>query len=703
LNKYLFLISLILLSSLQLPGKDNYRISEVNPGEDPLDQALESLGLSRETCAFPLSGAAVASDKRFEVPPYRFLLYHPFDIPYYLGHLEYNVECYRDQYTRNLIFMSSRAGGRTARGYFSRPLAGLEARLEKSEHPLLLAIEEIHNVKGSTIKEKDREMILEAEKELPGTVISHAALILLTSARAHGWVKKAIHRTEESEYSDLLEKIPSRLTPSSRETKEFPTITEEWEQKAYSDIRPLHSLIDQDYLACGALDLMKALEKTCRDLKEKKISSSFRFEHDTPLGRIILNGRGGNNRYPDEHHYLLIMDFGGDDFYESGAGTASPEKPVSIIMDYSGNDTFLQKESGLLPCFGAGILGYGFLFDFEGNDRYICPQFSQGCGLFGFGWLMDFSGNDTYESIRFAQGYARGGVGFLYDLSGDDIYFSMNCSQGCGETRGCGMILDEKGNDEYIADDSTIRFPSAQNRNHNRSTSQGAGMGERADENDGHSLPGGIGILLDKQGNDSYFAGVFAQGMGFWNGVGILIDSGGCDEYKGAWYVQGAGIHGGIGALCERDGNDTYTATLHASQGLGHDNSIGLFLDEKGSDVYNAPRLSLGTGNANSIGLFFELEGNDLYRCSSNHTLGRAQFSKWGTLREDRLNVGIFLDTRGNDRYEIPHGGDNRLWIQQPSKGIRLKSELGVGLDGDFVKPYLRLRPLTQKPPNVEW
>jgi len=165
----------------------------------------------------------------------------------------------------------------------------------------------------------------------------------------------------------------------------------------------------------------------------------------------------------------------------------------------------------------------------------------------------------------------------------------------------------------------------------------------------------------------------------------------------------GSGNSWGIGALCDRDGNDTYTATLHASQGIGHDNAIGVFVEEKGNDVYHSPRLSLGTANENSLGFFFELGGNDEYRVPFSEALGRAQFSKWGTLREDYLNVGLFVDAGGQDLYKTPHGMNNQKWVQIPSRDLSLKSELGIGLDGDFSKVNLRLRPLTQKPLNVDW
>ena len=718
-----FFLLFVLVIIPEISAKSPYRRFSVKPESDPIDQALQSLGLTRETCVFPLSGAAVASDKQFESPIYRHLLYHPFDIPYYMGHVEYNFECYRENLLRTMIFMASRSGASVARGYFTKPLESLEKRLENTDFPLLTALDELWALEvdngreayGKTpfsdtstsptihiplsVMRKLRPKI----KNLPRSVRFEAARLLITTAQSVRWQKKAISRARKSPYKHLLEDIPRRLTPGNFQKDSLSTITEDWERRAYSDLRPLMGLVDFRYLMCGALDLMNALEKTRETFLKKKVKERFHLSLDTPLGRVVLNGDGEDNKYSYQGNYLLILDFGGNDLYQGGGANLSFNEPVSMLLDFQGNDTYIQSSSSFKPAFGAGIFGYGLLLDFDGDDQYLCPQFTEGAGYFGVGWLVDFSGDDAYESIRYAQGFAHGGLGLLYDRVGNDAYYSYNSSQGCGETRGCGMLVDEQGDDEYIAEDDNIRFPSAQSRSHNRSSAQGAGMGERSDEMDGHSLPGGVGILLDRSGDDEYTAGVFAQGMGYWNGVGLFMDSGGNDQYQGAWYVQGAGIHGGIGALCDRDGNDPYTVSLHASLGLGHDNAIGIFIDEKGYDLYNAPRLSLGTGNANSLGFFFELGGDDRYRCPSAEAMGRGQFSKWGTLREDRLNVGLFIDAGGKDEYVSPHGGNDRGWRQQATKGIMLKSESGVGLDGEFEAVDLRMAPLTEKPPNVEW
>jgi len=680
-----------------------YSISPVDPSAPPLDQSLAALGLTRETCIFPLSGAAVASDKKFEVPVYRTMLYRPFDIPYLLGHVEYNFDCYRDNLLRTLIFAASRSGASVARGYFNKPLAIHETRLDRQPDPLMTALEEMHEFREIPFTDDVRSSYTLALKILPAPMRRHVAMILMASTHAARWQNLSLQKVLESQHRYLLQDIPRRLTPPALTDDNLPTIARDWERRIRHDMRPLLGLVDLNQMMAGALDLMYILEKTISDRESFQPMPGLHSEFDTPLGRVVIASDDKDNLYDYDGNYLLIMDLGGADIYHGGGGTLTGDQPVSIILDFDGDDQYLQTASGLRPAFGAGVLGYGFLFDFRGDDRYVCPQLTQGAGWFGVGCLFDFEGDDTYECIRYGQGFAHAGVGLLYDVNGNDHYYSLTSAQGCGYTRGCGMLADGGGDDRYEANDTDIRFPSAQTREHNRSIAQGAGMGERADEQDGNSLPGGLGILLDKAGNDHYSAGVFAQGVGFWNGVGVLMDSGGDDRYDGVWYVQGAGVHGGIGALVDRDGNDSYTATLHAAQGLGHDNAIGIFVDEKGNDIYFTPRLSLGTANLNSIALFADLAGNDRYECAAPECLGRAEFSRWGTLREDMLSAGIFLDTGGKDIYKTLRGADDTLWIQNPSKGIILKSEKGVGLDGEFKEVDLRLRPLTERPANADW
>lgn len=192
-------------------------------------------------------------------------------------------------------------------------------------------------------------------------------------------------------------------------------------------------------------------------------------------------------------------------------------------------------------------------------------------------------------------------------------------------------------------------------------------------------------MLIDMEGDDRYSAGLFAQGCAYWYALGILWDEKGNDSYNGVWYVQGSGAHFGCGVLYDAGGNDHYKASMNMAIGAGHDFTLGVLIDESGDDIYDAPNLSLGGGNDNGIGIFWDKSGNDIYNVSAQTTLGRANITSRGTIRDYMLCLGLFLDTGGKDTYSKPFAKDSTLWTQ---KGLNtekpLEAEKGVGLDGEY-------------------
>ena len=83
-------------------------------------------------------------------------------------------------------------------------------------------------------------------------------------------------------------------------------------------------------------------------------------------------------------------------------------------------------------------------------------------------------------------------------------------------------------------------------------------LGRRADGADGHGWGGGLGALLDVDGNDTYRAGNFSQGLGYWYGTGLLWDGGGDDAYESVYFTQGSGAHFAIGALIALVGQELH-------------------------------------------------------------------------------------------------------------------------------------------------
>jgi len=95
-----------------------------------------------------------------------------------------------------------------------------------------------------------------------------------------------------------------------------------------------------------------------------------------------------------------------------------------------------------------------------------------------------------------------------------------------------------------------------------------------------------------------------------------------------------------------------------------------------------------------------DVKGNDRYEVSGAacRALGAAQISEWSGLREDLVNLGLFMDLGGTDTY--PNGcqqaRNNADWASVRTWPLlRLRSEAGAGIDGEFSMPF-QIRTLTR-------
>jgi len=452
--------------------------------------------------------------------------------------------------------------------------------------------------------------------------------------------------------------------------------------------RNVEDALDQvhwGYLYAGAAHLAHAVDLAVARLKSSNLPYMLKERSfDTPIGTVVF----GSSRYDryDNGNVFIRIDPAGNDIYQGGGATKDFNNWVSVQIDVAGNDRYIPDDFAL-PAQGAGVMGYGFQIDFAGDDSYKASALAQGTGLFGCGILLDYAGNDRYEVIASGQASGWFGTGVLADFGGDDTYDCYEFSQGFGYTLGGGLLLDTMGADVYTANDTDIRYPSAQSAEHNGSLAQGFGFGKRADYVDGYSMAGGVGALIDGAGSDKYTCGVFGQGCAYWYGVGILADKSGDDSYFGQWYVQGSGAHFAVGVLNDGGGNDIYTAPMQMAQGAGHDFSVGFLYEEDGNDVYNAKRLCNGGGNANGVGIFWDEHGDDTYNCDGGACLGMPSAAKTGGLRDVIYTIGLFVDTGGRDSYNVafPFAGDNRSWRWSgDSPDIATPFNIGCGLDTEM-------------------
>lgn len=435
------------------------------------------------------------------------------------------------------------------------------------------------------------------------------------------------------------------------------------------------------------------------NINNENASGEFLYYQDDGEFRIAI-GDESKNYYSG--HFDLIIDFGGDDEYNINKDDLMSDN-FSCIMDYSGDDYYHTNSDFSL---GAGFFSSGFIFDKEGNDVYKSKNGSLGAAIGGIGLLYDEAGDDIYEGNSFSQGAACFGIGLLYDKNGNDTYIANTCSQAFGMTQGIGSIVDEKGNDSYLISPRALDI--GRYEDHYVSMCQGYGLGLRP------YYAGGIGLLLDCEGNDIYNTDIFGQGGGYWYAIGCLIDKKGNDKYNGYQYSQGAGIHLAVGLLQDDEGWDLYQSN-GVSQGCGHDYGFGMLLDQKGNDNYSAYSLSQGAGNANGIGMFIDTEGRDGYL---NKEPGNCR--GYGNPRREYGSLGIFLDGSGTDFYSEP-GYDSTisnssLWgafndvaaqdeIPNQVSGENYKVEMNTSLNGfgNYSQDELFIMAKTIEPRFSKW
>ncbi len=459
-------------------------------------------------------------------------------------------------------------------------------------------------------------------------------------------------------------------------------------------------------------------------------ASGFSFRAETPLGLILIGDAADDTwdavRAPGP--IALLVDTGGDDHYlVPVAATAGPEHGVALAIDLDGADRYGYVEvpdaddgarlpsddygrasagpygpftrSGV-PRQGSGILGIGLLTDLGGDsDHYRSLAYSQGFGALGVGVLFDDGGDDRYEVEIGGQGAGVFGIGLLLDGGGADEHRIYTMGQGFGYVRGVGLLADAgDARDIYFAEpDDSVYYSPQLPGNGNSSFVQGAGFGRR-DEAGGH-MSGGLGLLTDAGGDDSYTASVFGQGTGYWFGTGILADAAGNDTVDGKWYVQGSAAHFALALHLDDGGDDVYNGVVTpaaTSIGVGHDLSIGIHLDGGGNDRYRAPGLSLGAGNVNGVGLLINLGGDDEYHAAGEPSLPAGNHSGEippGTVREQRPTVGLFIDVGGADRYDVPGStvvrADGASWTNN-RRTPAVPTEHSAGLDapdGTVVLP----------------
>lgn len=659
-----------LLAGFSLAAVQTQSLSSI---ETEYDIALGTIGMTTRTARFDSNILAFFGPTQFSTPFFRASHDNPWRLPYFAETFRREMGAAAGKPSDSLDVGLRLAGYGTRRNLIGSPIAYAE---EIAKNPEGLT-KVLNDLKSAGVIKTD----IPSLANVPSEVQRAAALVLSVVSRSVAYRRMALKDLGSVEEAYLF------LVANGRD---------DLEGENFDRLERMGKSVDLAYLGIAAHDIAQAATIARDSLAGIPAAVKYSFEVESIWGTIRLTG-ATDSAHPDKP-MLLCIDTGGNDTYLNAPSTSSASNWASVVIDTAGNDKYLgdavlattevatfagRKLAGARPGPGGALLGVSVLLDGAGDDLYRSHRPSIGSGRFGFGIVVDKEGTDKFDSFADSQGFGFFGAGLLQDLDGDDTYLCFTQSQGVGLTRGFGQLLDVKGNDVYTANDTVIDVPSAQSDKHNNSMSQGAGYGRRGDYLDGHSWAGGVGILHDQSGDDTYSCAVFGQGVGYWEGVGCLWDELGKDSYTGQWYVQGASAHFAIGYCEDLAGDDTYSAGMNMAQGAGHDFSIGMLIDRSGADQYTAPNLSLGAGNANGIGLFVDVLGNDSY-ASSGVTLGKAAEATKLTIRGRGLCLGVFMDLAGDDRYPaaIEFAGDARKSANWTSKEpIANESQVGVFYD----------------------
>jgi hypothetical protein len=440
---------------------------------------------------------------------------------------------------------------------------------------------------------------------------------------------------------DRLERIQRIVALSTRvDMNELVAATEE-----------LARLVEPEYIAGLRVDLATKFQ-------------GISVTHESPYGKVYFAG-GGDTWFP--HDAAVIIDLGGDDHY-----TGPARQPFCIIIDLAGDDRYASTDAF---GYGGGRLGISMIYDAEGDDVYTTRTWSLGAGALGVGIVLDVTGDDTYRSADYAQGAGFCGIGLLIDESGDDRYDAPRFAQGLGMVGGFGGLIDRGGNDDYFCSGRDLGAYGT--RGIFAGWGQGCAAGFRS------VASGGIALLLDEAGNDTYEAGNFSQGGGYYFGFGALIDRAGDDEYLGARYGQAFAAHQAVGYLQDDAGDDRYQTLRGVGQSCSWDETVTALIDRAGNDWYSNGGFALCASAHNGWALFLDGAGRDTYVGQQNRIRSGPNDYHGGS------SFSLFLDLGGEpDQYGDP--AVNNTVHHAPTHGFFLDVPQGIGDARQHLEEWIK-------------
>jgi hypothetical protein len=547
---------------------------------------------------------------------------------------------------------------------------------------------ELHQAFRDEHQGLDRALILAREKMDAGRRKPQQRIEAKSPEQALGVMKQALIKAQKAYAAAIAPLSESEMAYLTQQLG--PTLTEQvtightvWDRPTARYLCDLLEKMDRRALFDAAdalaplsdpsvLAQLAKISDNC-DVKTPGVRGTVLRKIDTPAGKIIIGGRGNNVYELDQMaDVCAVIDLGGNDVYHEGS--VSPTRPVLVVMDLAGNDRYEGGQSGIQ---GGSQLGVSMLIDVAGDDIYNARDIAQGSAVGGVGILIDMSGNDRYQGLRRVQGQAFCGVGILLDRAGKDDYRAAMWAQGFGGPLGFGVLDDVEGDDHYYCGGMwvTSYYPETPGY---EGWGQGVGAGLRG------VADGGIGVILDGNGNDVYEYDYFGQGAGYWLGVGLARDFAGNDRRFGSTrkafdgtprsqsvfdrFTCGAGCHYALGFCFDDAGNDTYGGSI-MGLGMAWDCSNGFHCDFGGNDHYESSGgLTQGTGAQAGLGVLFDFGGSDTY---DGDQQGYAS---------SRISYHSLPQCGGNFSFLIDYGGKDSYGCGAEDNSYNLR-----GSDGGFL------------------
>ncbi|HVG93757.1 MAG TPA: hypothetical protein VND21_04880, partial [Planctomycetota bacterium] len=498
------------------------------PAPDVFEEALRSAGLTEADLGFRPkdSWPRWPHSIPFKLPFFDDLLARPTDVYPFVRTLGNPVE---DLLTPESLTTAPEEGpgslyklgvvlgtDRRIGGFRGFGMGLYEPKVAASE-PLSDALARLLTAAGA-LGAADPEKLKAASQGVPEPLRLPLARLVVALIDARRWIDVGLRRVTPAQRSAVFREVAGLLEATPDAVRYVP------------EIEDAARAIDEHSLHYGSLKALEAVQRARWEIaaapRPEDGWPEFEVRIETPWGTVLFDNHPVNEQSADAPFLVVRVD-ARNNWSGPIASTAS-DRPLSVAlllddgarvgMDYGVTPntpprTAGDVASGILGCgvlyvggqrdnyykadrlaLGCGVLGMGVLVDEGGDDEYLCST-GQGAGVFGTGLLLDAGGNDTFTLIEGdGQGYGGpGGVGVLADRSGNDKYYAEPRPAKAGEDRA-----------DYHSDKKIVS-----------SNAQGAGMGRRGDVSDGHSWAGGLGALIDVDGDDLYEAGNFSQACGY--------------------------------------------------------------------------------------------------------------------------------------------------------------------------------------------